>query len=104
MDLKSYPLEPAEGSVPTPGISRVQGVIKLPKGAKIKHVGAAPPAGEMFVYCEVSPVKAPIEEIDIVVLGVGDTIPIGYEYLGYILAVPILFIYKRRADGIILGS
>jgi len=99
--IEQFPLKPAEEPTPTPGISRIQGVITLPQGSKIVHVGAAPPKGEMFAYAEVSPVNLPDEKLDIVVMQVGDTIPNGYEYLGYILAVPVLFIYKRKDGGII---
>jgi hypothetical protein len=101
MDLKAFPLLPADKPIDTPGMSRMQGVVNLPQNAKIVHVGAAPPNGEMYVYAEVSPMNLPIEPMDVVVLKVDDTIPRGFEYLSYILAVPILFVYRRKKDAII---
>ena len=85
-----------QGKQPTiPGLSSIEGTITLPQDSKIVYIGAVPPNGEMLAYAEVSDIEAPLEDIDVVVLQDGHTIPGGYEYLGYILAVPILFIYKK---------
>lgn len=99
MKIEAYPLQAAEKI--EPGTARIKGTVSLPEGAKIVYVGATPPKGEMFIFAEVSPMNLPMRITDVVVLQVGDIIPNGYEYLSYILAVPILFIYKRKDNAII---
>ncbi len=98
MKIEAFPLQASEDNVPG---TRVDGVVTMPEGANIVYVGATPPVGDMFIYAEVSPMKLPMKKMDICVLKVGDEVPMGYEYLSYILAVPILFIYKRRDSAII---
>ncbi len=102
MKLEKFPFQAAEKMIP--GLDRINGKLTIPQGSKIVHVGAAPPKGEMFAWCEVSPVTSPDEEIDVTVLQTGDNIPNGYEYMGYILAQPPLFIYRRKDGSIILDS
>jgi hypothetical protein len=97
--IEAYALQAAEHTIP--GSSRVKGTVALPEGARIVYVGATPPKGEMFIFAEVSPMKLPMRTMDVVVLQTGDVIPNGYEYLSYILAVPILFIYKAKDHTII---
>lgn len=97
MKIKAFPLEGAESSK----LGQIAGKITMPEGSKIVHVGAAPPNGEMYAYAEVSPVTVPDKQIDVVILQEGQDIPNGYKYLGYILAIPILFIYQRRDAAII---
>jgi len=75
----------------------VSGIVKVPQGAKIIHVGATPPNGEMILYCEVPEVETPKVTLDFAILQQKQNIPEGYEYLGYILAIPILFIYQRTS-------
>lgn len=99
MKIEAYALQAAEQHVP--GSARVKGTVALPEGARIVYVGATPPKGEMFIFAEVSPMKLPMRTMDVVVLQTGDVIPNGYEYLSYILAVPILFIYKAKDHTII---
>jgi hypothetical protein len=101
MKLEAFPLQAAERLKPG---DKVNGKLTIPQGSKFVHIGAAPPKGEMFAWFEVSPVAAPDEEIDVTVIKTGDNIPNGYEYMGYILAVPILFVYRRRDGAIILDS
>lgn len=93
MKLEQYPFQAAKKIYPG---ERVEGRITLPQSANIVHIGAAPPSGEMFVYAEVSEIEEPTREIEVCVIKVGDPVPEGWEYLGYILAVPILFIYERK--------
>lgn len=95
MKIEAFPMQAKEGG------RSIEGVVTMPQGSKIVHVGAAPPNGEMLVYAEVSPMKLPDITMDIAVIGVGQEIPNGYEYLGYILAIPVLFIYKRKESSII---
>lgn len=98
MKIEAYPLQ----SVKTQSaLGRIEGQIVLPEGAKIVYIGASPPSGDMMAYAEVSPVNLPDRPIDVVVLKPGDVIPNGYEYLGHILAVPLLFIYRRKENAII---
>lgn len=97
MKIEAFPLQGAEQSK----LGRIAGKITMPQGSKIVHVGAAPPNGEMYAYAEVSPVKVPDVQIDVVILQPGDEIPNGYKYLGYILAIPILFVYQRKETAII---
>ena len=99
MKIEAYPLQAAEQIAP--GQQRLKGTVSLPEGANIVYVGATPPKGEMFIFAEVSPMKLPMRTMDVVVLQTGDVIPNGYEYLSYILAVPILFIYKAKDNTII---
>lgn len=99
MKIECYALQASERQSPT---DRIKGYIEMPEGAKIIHVGAVPPKGEMVAFCEVSPMNLPMQKIDVVVLRQGDDIPRGHEYLSYILAVPILFVYKRKEDAIII--
>jgi len=99
--IEAYPLQAVERTVP--GMNRVKGTVSLPEGARIVYVGATPPKGEMFIFAEVSPMKLPMRTMDVVILQVGDVVPNGYEYLSYILAVPILFIYKAKDNAIITG-
>ncbi len=94
MKLEQYPFQAAHKIFPG---QRVEGKITLPQSANIVHVGAAPPSGEMFAYAEVSEIEEPKREVEVCVIKVGDPIPKGWEYLGYILAVPILFIYERKS-------
>lgn len=98
MKIEAYPLQSVKKQS---ALERIEGQIVLPEGAKIVHIGAAPPSGEMMAYAEVSPVNLPDRRIDVVILRQGDVIPNGYEYLGHILAVPILFIYRRKDNAII---
>lgn len=98
MKIEAFPLKGSESSK----LGQIAGEITFPEGSKIIHVGAAPPNGEMFAYCEVSPVKMPDVTLDVVVLQVGQDVPMGYKYLGYILAIPILFVYSRKENAIIL--
>ncbi len=102
MKLKAFPLQAAEKMIP--GLDRINGKITVPQGSKLVHLGAAPPKGEMFAWFEVSPVNVPDEEIDVTVIQTGDDIPNGYVYMGHILAVPILFVYRRKDGAIILDS
>ena len=99
MKIEAYALQAAERALP--GQARLKGTVSLPEGAKIVYVGATPPKGEMFIFAEVSPMKLPMRTMDVVVLQTGDVIPNGYEYLSYILAVPILFIYQAKETTII---
>lgn len=98
MKIEQFPLQAVEK--PIPGV-RVDGTVSMPEGAKIVYVGATPPAGEMFIFAEVSPMKLPMKTMDVCILKAGDEVPMGYEYLSYILAVPILFVYKRKDSAII---
>ena len=98
MKIEAYVLQANERALPT---DKVTGYVEIPEGAKIVHVGAVPPKGEMVIFCEVSPMNLPMQRIDVVVLRQGDDIPRGYKYLSYILAVPILFVYKRKDHAII---
>lgn len=100
MKIEQFPLQAAEQILPG---DRIKGKVSIPEGAKIIYIGATPPRGEMNVFCEVSPVNVPPKEIDVVVLRAGDTIPNGHEFMGYILAHPILFIYRRKENAIITG-
>lgn len=98
MKLEAYQLQASERQLPT---DKIKGYVEIPEGAKIVHVGAVPPKGEMVVFCEVSPMNLPMKRIDVLILRQGDDIPRGHEYLSYILAVPILFVYKRKDNAII---
>jgi len=98
MKIEAYPFQAAKRILPG---QRVDGQVEIPKGSKIIHVGAAPPNGEMYMYCEISDVEMPKVTLDLCVLKEGDTVPDGYVYRGYILAIPILFIYERMKDAII---
>ena len=98
MKIKKYALTATETQS---NLGRIKGCVTIPQGSRVVHIGAEPPQGEMFVYCEVSPVSLPDITIDISILKVDDTIPTGYKYMGYILAVPILFVYERPQDKII---
>ena len=98
MKIEAYVLQANERAHHT---DKVTGYEEIPEGAKILHVGAVPPKGEMVIFCEVSPMNLPMQRIDVVVLRQGDDIPRGHEYLSYILAVPILFVYKRKDNAII---
>lgn len=93
MKISQFPLQADKRIMPG---QRVTGKIKLPQSARIVHVGATVPSGELFVFAEVSEVVEPNREIEVCVLKVEDPIPDGHEYMGYILAVPILFIYERK--------
>lgn len=94
MKVEQFPFQAAKRLMPG---QQLQGKIVLPQSANIIHVGATPPTGEMFAYAEVSEVAEPTREIEIRVLVPGDTVPDGWEYLGYILAVPLLFVYERKS-------
>ncbi len=98
MKIKAFPFQAARRLMPG---QRVDGQVEIPKGSKIIHVGAAPPNGEMFMYCEISEVEMPMVTLDLCILKVDDTVPDGYMYRGYILAIPILFVYERPKDKII---
>ena len=98
MKIEAYPLQSSERQSPD---DKIKGYVEMPEGAKIIHVGAVPPNGEMVGLCEVSPMNLPMQKIDVTILRQGDDIPRGYAYLSYILAVPILFVYKRKDNAII---
>lgn len=98
MEIKKFPFQSTEKQS---NLDRIKGMVTIPQGSRVVHVGAEPPHGEMFMYCEVSPVSTPDVTVDIAILKVGDTIPNGYQYRGYILAVPILFVYERKQSAII---
>ena len=101
MRLKAYALEAKDPTQqPVPG-QRIEGVIKVPEGANIIYVGAVPPEGHMICFAEVADIDMPVQEKTVIVLKDGDTIPDGYKYLGYILAVPLLFIYEKESSSII---
>lgn len=98
MEIKKFPFQSAEQQSP---MDRIKGKVIIPQGSRVVHVGAEPPNGEMYMYCEVSPVTMPDVTVDIAILKEGDVIPTGYQYRGYILAIPILFVYERKPDAII---
>lgn len=98
MKLEKFPFEQSHRMHPA---QQVAGKVMIPKGAKIVHVGAAPPNGEMYLYCEVSDVEVPKVRLDFVVLKEGEKIPDGFTYRGYILAIPILFVYEQTAPAIV---
>jgi len=80
---------------------QISGRVVIPKGSKIVHVGAAPPNGEMYLYCEVSEVEEQKVQLDFAIVKQGQNIPDGYVYRGYILAIPILFVYQKEGPSII---
>jgi len=55
----------------------------------------------MYLYCEVSEIETPKTQLEFAVLKQGDTIPDGYVYRGYILAIPILFVYGQEEPKIV---
>ena len=98
MKIEAYPLQSSERQSPD---DKIKGYVEMPGGGEVSPVGAGPPKGEMVVFCEVSPMNLPMQKIDVTILRQGDDIPRGYAYLSYILAVPILFVYKRKDNAII---
>lgn len=100
MKLEAFPFEPGprifEGQ-------QLSGKVMIPKGSKIVHVGAVPPNGEMNLFCEVPDVEVPKVQLDFAIVGEGQKIPDGYIYRGYILAVPLLFVYQKEGPSIITG-
>ena len=82
---------------------QISGKVMIPKGAKIVHVGAAPPNGQMMLYCEVPEVETQKVQLDFAIVQQGQSIPDDYVYRGYILAVPILFVYQKDGPSIITG-
>jgi len=98
MKIEAFPFEQSPRIFPGQAIA---GKVTLPRDAKIVHVGAAPPNGEMYLYCEVSDIETPKTQLDFAVLKQGDAIPDGYVYRGYILAIPILFVYQQDESKIV---
>ena len=98
MKIEKFPFQAKEQTLPG---QRIEGQVTIPQGSKIVHINAEPPRGELYMYCEVSPVNTPDVIVDLTVLQVGEEIPTGYVYRGYILAVPILFVYERKQHAII---
>lgn len=98
MKLEAFPFEPG------PRIfsgQQISGKVMIPKGSKIVHVGAVPPEGEMNLFCEVPEVEVQKVQLDFAIVGQGQVIPEDYVYRGYILAVPLLFIYQKEGPSII---
>jgi len=98
MNLEAFPFE--QGPRVFDG-QQISGKVLIPKGSKIVHVGAAPPNGEMLLYCEVPEVETQKVQLDFAIVKQGQPIPDGYGYRGYILAVPILFVYQKEGPTII---
>jgi hypothetical protein len=92
-------MEAAKKNYPGP---QMEGVITLPEGSRVVHVGAAPPKGELLAFAEIPDLDMPPMKIEIRIVRCEDPVPDGYEYMGHILAVPILFIYKRKPKSLIL--
>lgn len=74
----------------------MEGYIKLPEGAKVVHVGATPPRGELSVFAEIADVDMPEQRREIVILKAGDSIPDSYKFMGVILSQPTLLVYERE--------
>lgn len=76
---------------------RIRGTVRMPHGARIIHIGANPPKGELCVWAEcTSLVIGDGDHIDVtlLILRHDDEVPPGHVYRGYILANPMLFVYQ----------
>ncbi len=78
--------------------SKIRGVVTVPIGSRVIHMGATPPKGEMFIWAEVPTIESrQTEEKEFVILGAGDEVPDGYVFSSVIVALPFLFVYERAS-------
>lgn len=79
----------------------IAGVIQVPRGCTLLHVGSEPPRGEicLWVTLPVAPTKdTPADRIDVIIAKAGDNVPAGYTYRGAVWSAPILFVYQKDEE------
>lgn len=81
--------------------SRMRGVVTVPAGARVVHMGVAPDLkGNICLWVEETSIAlaglaTQMDEREFLLLKHGDEIPPGYSYAGHILSSPILLVYER---------
>lgn len=76
----------------------LSGVIAVPAGATILHIGSEPPQGGIFLWCRcsVQPSKdSPHDRIDVILAKPGDNVPDDYVFRGAIWSGPVLLVFQR---------
>lgn len=74
------------------------GVIAVPRGATILHIGSEPPEGGIFLWVSVPIVPSkdtPADRIDVIIAKPGDNVPDDYVYRGAIWSAPVLLVFQK---------